>query len=453
MKFLASRFSVLCFGLGLCVGGPAVLHAETLDKSVETALLYHPSVESAKQEADIVKQERKEQFSGYFPHLSVTGTGGRIYGDNATSRGLSTTRGAGYSYLWEGSFTARQMLFDGFRTSSMVDSADARKAAADLNIIDVRENLALNTVRSYIDLQRTQKALDMFAEQAKKVDDYIKRIGNAVDEGAADESELQQANDIRVVLDGLIDDYENQKRTAQAYYFELTGRLPEDELEQAVPRKDLLPEDLAEAVGYARENHPLLKAAVFTADSSKYDTDAEKSSLFPTVDGELSYLKTDKADIIGGEVEDARAVMRLNWNFDVGGGQIARIKQRRHQYQESLSKMNELKRQIERGVRLAYSDYKLAVEQLDNQERRRTLNYKLFETYKTQFEGARITLVQLLQSDNQLFTANLEKMNGEYRVLAAQYAALASMGRLQESLNINLADNSVNPPLQANEQK
>ena len=53
-----------------------------------------------------------------------------------------------------------------------------------------------------------------------------------------------------------------------------------------------------------------------------------------------------------------------------------------------------------------------------------------------QFEAARVNLLQLLQADNALFNAKLALLNGEYKLLASHFAVLASMGRLQEALNV-----------------
>ncbi|MCB1757315.1 MAG: TolC family protein [Gammaproteobacteria bacterium] len=109
-------------------------------------LSQHPQVESAQAAFGRSRQEQKEEFSAYFPELNVTATGGRIYGDNSTSRGLSVTRGTGYSYLWEGSVSARQKIFDGMETRNRVGAARSQVKAAELALIDVRENLAYQAI-------------------------------------------------------------------------------------------------------------------------------------------------------------------------------------------------------------------------------------------------------------------------------------------------------------------
>jgi adhesin transport system outer membrane protein len=255
-----------------------------------------------------------------------------------------------------------------------------------------------------------------------------------VDDGAADEAEYQQAKDIHVILENMIADYTGQLRTAEAYYTELTGNIPAEELVVPAPRADLIPDNVEDAVAYAKQKHPALVAADLMAKSAAYDTKAEEGTLSPDVDGEFSYYESDKKEALGGEVTDGRGVVRLNWDFDTGGAQFARIQQKKLKEKQAASQVQELERQVERAIRLAYADYQKANEQADSQDKRHALNQKLFDTYNVQFEGARITLLQLMQSDNQLFTTDLEKMNASFRVLAARYAILAGMGRLRESL-------------------
>lgn len=431
---------LLCGAALALVSLPVAAHAENLEGAVTAALTYHPSVEAARAGRNAAHEESREQFSAYFPKLSLSGAAGRIYGDNATSRGLSVTRGAGYSDLGEGSIAMRQLVFDGRETTHKIEAAEARERSAGTAVLGVREGLALRAAQSYIDVMRARTGLVMLMQHRVKVAEYLDRIANMVDEGAADEAELQQARDVQVILDGFINDYQGQVRAAEAFYAEITGNFPEKELDRPTPRVDLIPAEADEALNYARSSHPLVMEAQQRSAAASFDKDAEKSALFPDINSELSYYKSSKDDIIGGEVVDARAVLKLDWDFSLGGAELARIERSKYAHIESLAQAGDVQRQIERDVRLAYSAYITAQKQLELLGERMDLNEKLFSTYKTQFEGARITQLQLMQAENQLFNTRLEKMNGEYRLLAAQYGVLASMGRLQESLSVASLD-------------
>lgn len=437
MKISLKKYLCTAACLVMTLGFASLTHAQdNLENAMQAALNEHPSVESAIEALNASKAQRQEQFAGYFPEISVTGTAGRIYGDNSTSRGLTVDRGAAYSYLGEGSITMRQMLFDGLETPSRVEAAQNRRMSANANVFDVREALALRVAQSYINVLRSRQGLEMIVNHAQKVDDYLARIKNMVDEGASDESELQQARDIQVILAGIQADFEGQVMAAVSQFSEATGYAPQDVMAIPEEQLDVIPAEITESLSHARELHPSILAARLNAEAADADIMAEKGTLYPDVDGELSYLKSDKADEIGGEVVDARAVLRMNWNFSTGGAQLARIKRTKHAHYEALARVEEVERQIERDVRLAHSELVTSRKQLELSKKRRALNEKLFEAYEAQFEGARVNLLQLMQSHNQLFNTELEALNAKYRYLSAQYAMLASMGKLQQALNM-----------------
>lgn len=417
--------------------GSGIAFAETLDDSVIAALQQHPSVDAAISSLQSAKETESEQFSNYFPEVSLSATGGRMFANNSTSRGLVTTRGEAYSWLGEGTASVSQRIFDGHETSSRVDAADARKSRAYHNLFEVREQLALRAVQAYLNVLRAREAVKAISVHKGKVASYQDRIKTMLKQGGADETQVQQARDIQVILAGILADFEGQEKAAESQYFEAIGYVPGPDLKiPQIPLADI-PGDIAEAVAYAAQNHPSIAMANDDSRAASYDIGAEKSALYPDLNGELSYLKRDQRDEIGGEAEDARATLRLSWDFSTGGAQLARIRRSKSTHQEMLARASDTRGQIERDVKTSYAEYDTAGKQLELLGQRRDLNEKLFKAYQAQFEGAKINLLQLMQADNQLFNTRLEGINARYRLLNAQYSVLASMGRLQHAMHMD----------------
>lgn len=414
-------------------------NAETLADAVEATLNYHPSVEAAIANRDASHFERSEKVSGFFPTVNARAAGGRIYGDNSTSRGLSVTRGAGYSYMWEGSVSVTQPLFNGFETMRRLDAADARREAARVNVADVRENLALRTVIAYLDVLKSRETLAKLRAQLKTVEDYRGRIRKMVDSGAADETMAVQARDIQVQLENTIANTEGQLLLANAGYREMTGHEPDESMTFPDLKAIVFPASVEEAVVQGTQNHPVLQVAVHEEEAQSYDARAESGPLYPDVNGELSYLKRDQDDVIGGEAIDARALVRVNWSFDVGGAQISRMRAQNERYIESKAQRRELERQLEKEIRAAWTEMQTAKSQQKLLEERVALNTDLLETSKTQFEGAVVNLLQLMQADNALFNAKMALLNGKYRLASSQFSALANIGGLQDTLRVSPA--------------
>ena len=139
---------------------------------------------------------------------------------------------------------------------------------------------------------------------------------------------------------------------------------------------------------------------------------------------------------------DTRGMLRMNWALQTGGEQFARMKKAKYRQSEANANRQGQERMIERAIRAAYADMISSKHQVDVLNDRVRLSRDLLRTQNTQFEGARITLLQLMQTDNALFNSEMSLLNGEYRHLGSQYAALAGMGRLQESLSITPAASS-----------
>lgn len=439
MKTLSDLKRYLCLGMSLCVICPADARAQTIEMAMQEALRNHPTVQAAEAFLEASKQDIHAERSGYFPEIAAGVAGGRIYGDNATTRGLSTTRGVGYSGYGEATASLTQPLFDGFATSNRLSAAKARERSANMELADARENLALRAAQSYIDIMRVHTALVMLKRQAHQVEDYVQRIKTSVDQGGLDEAAYQQALDVKATLDSFVADYEGQARVAEARYLEAVGHTPKGDMAVPAPDARYILLDVNRAIEAAKANHPALRSVQFSAMAAQHGIETEKASLFPEVNAELSALKSDKRELLGGEIEDGRALLRMNWSFETGGGQFSRIDRKHHEYAEAQARIKETQRQVESQIRQSYAELETANKQLKFLDERLELNKKLFSTYETQFDAARVSLLQLMQADNQVFNIKLDKLNAEYRVIAAEYGVLASLGKLQHSVDLALA--------------
>lgn len=441
-KYLCVTIFVLnrqCYKvLRLCLVGAAIFphgaFAESLDDALRAAIDNHPSVAVAQAGYEAAQSDADSAYSNYFPEISVSTALGRVYQDNATSRGLVTDRGAAYSGYGEGNVALRQTIFDGMATQNRIDAANARMDSKKISVLDAQETLVLRVAGSYIDVLRIRAALKLLEEQRKAIKDYEVRILDMAKDGAADEAEVQQAHDVSMIVDGVIVDYQGQLAAAQAGYSEVIGARPSEDLDAPKDLSDEILSDVGQASNLALSEHPALKAMDFEEKAAVEDVDVAKAEFLPTLGGELSYAKVDKKDIIGGESEDKRAVIRMNWNFSTGGKQISDVEKMRHHVAESRARKEDLQRQIERDVIVAYSRLQMFKDKSKISAERVALNEKLFATYETQFEGARINLLGLMRAQSQLFNAKLEDSDNYYNLIGSQYGALAAMGRLKDVL-------------------
>ena len=420
------------FWLCLFLSLPA--SAETLPEAVQAALGSHPAIEVASAQYEAAQKDKDMKESDYYPELSASATFGRVYQDNATSRGLSVDRGAGYSGYGEGTLSLRQNLFDGFETKNRVEAAQARMASYENNIVDVQERLVFRVASSYLDVMRSREALELLKEQQASMSSYHERIVAMVEEGLADETEKQQAQDVVMVMKALVNDYEGSLHKAESDFAEVTGHAPEASLVKPVSLSSALPQVIEAALGSVMESHPAILSARKESDAAGFDVEAEQAGYLPDLTGELSYLKSDKRDLIGGEIEDARAVVRMNWRFATGGEQKSAIERSRAQQRVAQAKVEELKRSLEKTIRQSYADYNTVKHKHTLAGERVDLNENLLKNYNLQFESARVNLLHLMRAESQLYKARLDHTDSGFNLIMSEYALLASLGSLKSNL-------------------
>ena len=411
--------------------GAAQVCASDLKQAVENALSVHPSLKSAKAEEQAAEFGQKIEQSYLLPDIKVRAEGGRIFQDNATSRGLSVTRGDAYSNFGLGSVGLYQTLFDGNEARNRIDAAQLRKQSLSYNFLDVEQNLILGVAQTYIDIIRIRTALDILHHQNKSVEGYKKRIADMIESGGADEAELQQATDVQMLVKSTRADYEGQLLAAEASYRELTGQNPNENLEKPLSAKSQIIADIEGAITQAKAQHPLLMSAHTQAAATASEVDAEKATVYPDLTGELSYLQSTKRDVIGGKVTDARALLKLNWNFSTGKRGNAAIDQKRQEQAVAQARAEQTEKQIERDIYQAYATYNTFKKKRDIAADRVTLNKDLLKSYELQFEGARISLLTLMRAQSQLFNAMLEYNDNDFFVMSAEYNILAMTGALK----------------------
>lgn len=416
-------------------------NAQELSESVQAALVNHPSIGAAHANEAAVKSQKDEAVADYFPDININAAGGRIYGNNSTSRGSVTTRGSAYSNLWEGGVTLTQPIFSGFETWNRSKAASHDMDAARYNLLDVEGSLAFRTTVAYLDVLRAyelSQEVEMFDE---RLAEYISRIQALVEEGAADQSILTRAVDLRAEVKNTSADIRSSLRVAKAEYQEVVGAEAKPEnMKLPYPQLEYVPVDLDEAISHAKKYHPFLKSFEYQKESLHDTAEAEKQFYYPDITGELSYFEREQVEEIGGEMQDARALLRLNWDISVGARNSARYMQSKQRHLEAKAQWMDSLRQVERQLRVAYSDMIKTQEQLDIQNERLSIAQELYTNYKQQFEGARIDIFQVLQSDNDLYSTKLSVLNSKYALIVTQYGVLASMGRLQEALGVQGTD-------------
>ena len=129
-------------------------------------------------------------------------------------------------------------------------------------------------------------------------------------------------------------------------------------------------------------------------------------------------------------------MVRLQQNLYNGGADSARVAQMESLSEQQKQQILLAQRQIEQDVRLAWNALQTAQERVPRLKLRVEAAEKTREAYAQQFNLGQRTLLDLLDSENELLTAGADYTEAYYNQLYACYWLAEAMGQLLPALEL-----------------
>ncbi len=406
----------------------SLAQAETLDSAIRYAVQNHPSIQATKAAEGVAQKTIEEEKSALYPVANLGASFGRVYSNTTTTRGLSVSRGAGYSWYGEGNGRLNQTLYDFDATKNSIQAAHSRYMAADSTTNVQEVTIELQAMQSYLQLLRATTLLSKAIENKVEMEDFFDRIQIAYDNGGADESEVSRAQDLVSTSKNIILQYDSELQISKASFREVVGRLPDGEVVEPSLDLRLLPDTIDDAIAMSLSLNPQLKVAGYNTKANKYELEREQTNLMPTFDAELSAFKKDQDDLIGGESEDVRGLVRANWDYSFGGADRAVKDRAAFALKEAEFNKEALKRTIERDVEVAWISLNLATQQKKNEMDRFEATKQTLETFREQYEGGQQKILDVMGAMNAAFFAEQDYLNIKYQEMSATYTLMNVIG-------------------------
>ena len=412
----------------------SVLSAQSLQEAIQKTVNENPEIQSEKAQRVAVEQEIHQAKAGYFPTVDVSAGIGWEQSSNPTTR----SKGNGtVSYgREESSIQLRQMIFDGMATSSEVKRHKARTNAQAYSVFGRSEITALNAVESYINVLRREELLKLAKENLLIHLRTHDQISLRSQRGVGKRAEADQSSGrLALAEKNTLSEVGNLK-DAETAFLRIVGELPSD-LEPITAVSEL-PVSLEEATEQAIAKHPILKSANADIDSAFAQHATAKSAYMPRLDVEAGASHNVDVDGIKGKNEDTYAMLRLRYNIFNGGKDVARRKETTALIYQAKEIRDNTYRQVVESMRLSWVAHQTLKSQMDFFRTHKQASVKSNAAYQKQFDIGQRTLLDLLDSANEMFVAKSDYANAKYDEMFSQYRILASKGSLNSYLGVKL---------------
>lgn len=417
---------------------PYAAHALTLQEAVQKTIQTNPSIKANASERRAIDHELEQARAGYFPRADIALGLGREHSDNPTTR----ARGGSSPELTRGeaSLTVSQMLFDGFAVSSEVDRQRARANASAYRVYGTAEATGLRATEVYLDVLRRQELVALAKDNLLAHERTFDQIKLRSEGGVGRKADLHQVDGRQALAQSNLLAEEGNLRNAEANYLRVVGEAARGLVKPTDPAGSGFPKTEQDAVQQALAHHPILKSAIADVAAAQAQYDASKSRFLPRLDLELGATSNNNLDGVRGTNQDYAAMVRMRYNLFSGGADSARRDQTAQLIQQADDIRDNAHRQAEESARLSWNAFTTASNRLEPAKQHMDASEQTRDDYRKQFNIGQRTLLDLLDSENELFTARSNYVNAQYTELFGKYRVLADMGKLNESLGVSLPD-------------
>jgi adhesin transport system outer membrane protein len=409
------------------------LQAETIAEAVRQALDNNPRVQASEQEINIRNEERTAVRAGYYPTLDLTAT----YGRESTNRpGTRAIHGDEFVDLdrREVGIELRQNLFNGFATTRLSEQQGARVESAKSELTDTREQVSLEAANAYLRVMREQQVLELsreFLASHQAIHDKIKARSKA---GVGKRADLDQAEGRLALARSNMIAAEANLEDARATYLRVVGAPAPAQMSMPGSASAAMPASFEAALKTAQEGNAALAAANTDVEAARAERAAAKGTFYPSLD--LVLARNWNEDIAGieGDDENYGAYLQMRYNLLNGGGDTAQEKAAAGRLAKAKSRRDDVQWQVTESLRLAWNAYEAVNQQLQYLKIHERASQRTRDAYNKQFSIGQRTLLDLLDTENELFEARRDVVRAEFDRLGTQYRVQALTGSLQSLL-------------------
>ena len=407
--------------------------ADTMMESISKTINSNPELASSENTVFEAKARKKASASTFYPRLDAIGNIGRENIHNTPDSGAKSKTDMN---RYSGTLRITAPIFSGF------SSRYQHRANKHLFTAQVNDNkyLALkvvyNTIEAYLDVVKSIEILVATESNLRYHKRMMDLISARIRQGVSDKSELAQVEGRYNRASASAISAKSNVEIYEAKLEALAGEVSPPFFSPSLSTINDNRLNILDVRKKAITEHPKIIAKMARVDAAESSLSGSNSGYYPSVDIILD--STWEKHVLGyeGKKRDARGLVEARWNI-FAGGETRAIKEQQHQKNEySKNRLSLAKRQVLLEVANSYANYQSLKNQKKNIESYVSNMSKTESLYNQQFKVRKRTLLDLLNAQNELFSARKSEIAMKIDLLISWYRVQASMGELLSYLDI-----------------
>jgi outer membrane protein, adhesin transport system len=414
----------------LLLSSTLIANAMNLHEVVEQTTSTHPVVIEKVRNYNAVRESLKGSRSEYRPKIDISiGVGLEKVNNSITN--FTDQR----SNIRQSRLTLNQNLYNGMTSYYTVASEERRLDSAYFTYLEELNAITFETVEVYLELIKQQRLLNLAVQNIDNHASKFSQVRERTDGGAGSQSELDRIagrlataqSDHMVQKNAYLDSVFN----FQKYYGDFV-----EARELSLPLFDngTLPLTLKEAISKMQSYHPSLIIANQNVDVKKMQYESLKGNMRPKVDLSITRAWNENLGGFIGKDNSYQAMVTLNYNIYNGHGDNAKRQSALSEVHVENEKKRNMQRNLMNNLQLSWSEYKLLQKQQKFLKKNAYYMRKVHSSYKKEFALGRRTIVDMLDSEHEVYLADVAVVGNEFSYIRSKFRLLSMMGNLYDVL-------------------
>ena len=394
----------------------------------------HPEIKEKIHVYRQVRRDREIADSGWRPSVDIEASTGLYETESPTTGNNSVDYDSSTLEL-----SVTQNLFGGYDTTYQVEQTGHRLQAALYEIYDTADNIALTAIQAYLDVIRQRRLLQLAQENVAAHEDILAQIRERNASGVGRRSQLQQTEGRLARAYASQVAQQNNLEDAATRFHQVLGRYVDPDA-LSDPELPLLPQNELDAlIDRALANHPAMRVADSNIRAAQADHLRSLRTRYPNLD--LRFATEYGEDIGGldGNTEEVSVVLNLTYNLYSGGRNDAEQQKRISAVYEQKEFAARVRRQVINTLRLAWIADTSLERQIGYLRTHVQKAGETVESYQEEFFIGQRDLIDLLDSRNELNSAQNQLAQARYDALGARYRVYEGMGQLFDAADVEFS--------------
>ena len=418
--------------LALNAAAQVPANTQQLSAVVEKALTSHPEVRARYQDFVSSLEGQNVARGGWRPQVTAQAWTGKEWRSRMPGQ-------PNYDWSRPGwNLDLRQLIFDGGITSNNIRQWGFEKLSGYYELMATSDNMANEAVAAYLDVLRYRQMRSLAHENYSLHEFTLGQLRERQQSGVGRGVDLEQANArLALAQTNLMTESGNLNDVSQRYR-RVVGEYPLAEMESVPDVGAQLPQasSTPNFEDSLRSNPSLLsKQALLMA--AQAGQQSAKGSRAPLVELRAGVGRDrSQPEAMYRDMQTANVQVLMTYNLFRGGADEARVRQTVAQSYAARDVADYTCRNVQQELSVSWNNIMRLRQQLPFLQEHEMSTSKVKVAYQQQFQIGQRSLLDLLDTENELFDARRALINAQYDLKKYEYQWLALSSKLLTTLGL-----------------